>query len=62
MKKKSITIVFKNCRDDVARTFLIDMKQNILEYKRCNRNDFKKRKSNITIKGTNETQAYVTNE
>ena len=50
MKKKSITIVFKNCRDDVARTFLIDMKQNIQAYKRCNRQDFAKRKSNITIR------------
>ena len=62
MKRKTLTIVFKNCRDDVVRPFATDTKQNILEYKRCNRNDFKKRKSNITIKGTNETQAYVTNE
>ena len=62
MKKKSITIVFKNCRDDVARTFLNDMKQNIQAYKRCNRQDFAKRKSNITIKGLSEKQADVTNE
>ena len=53
MKRKTLTIVFKNCRDDVVRTFATDTKQNILEYKRCNRNDFKKRKSNIPIKGTN---------
>ena len=62
MKRKSITIVFKNCRDDVARTFLIDMKQNIQAYKRCNRQDFTKRKSNITIRGLSEKQADVTDE
>ena len=62
MKRKTLTIVFKNCRDDVVRTFATDTKQNILEYKRCNRNDFRKRKSNITMRGTIETQNYVTNE
>ena len=62
MKRKTLTIVFKNCRDDVVRTFATDTKQNILEYKRCNRNDFRKRKANITIKGANETQTNVTNE
>ena len=61
MKRKTLTIVFKNCRDDVVRTFATDTKQNILEYKRCNRNDFKKRKSNITIRGLSEKQADVTN-
>ena len=62
MKKKSITIVFKNCRDDVERTFLIDMKQYIQAYKRRNRREFAKRKSNITIRGLSEKQADVTNE
>ena len=62
MKRKTLTIVFKNCRDDIVRTFGIDTKQNILEYKRCNRDDFRKRKANITIRGTSETQANVTNE
>ena len=62
MKRKSITIVFKNCRDDVTRTFLIDMKQNIKKYISCNRTDFKKRKADITIRGAIETQDYVTNE
>ena len=62
MKRKTLTITFKNCRDDIAKTFAIDVKQNIKKYISCNRTDFKKRKSNITMRGTIETQAYVTNE
>ena len=38
------------------------VKQNIKKYISCNRTDFKKRKSNITMRGTIETQNYVTNE
>ena len=62
MKRKTLTIVFKNCRDDVVRTFATDTKQNIQAYKRCNRQDFTKRKSNITIRGLSEKQADVTDE
>tara|TARA_R100001443_G_C3214965_1_gene144441 strand:+ start:158 stop:346 length:189 start_codon:yes stop_codon:yes gene_type:complete len=62
MKRKTLTITFKNCRDDIAKTFMIDTKQNIQKYISCNRTDFKKRKSDITIRGAIETQDYVTNE
>ena len=62
MKRKTLTITFKNCRDDIAKTFMIDTKQNIKKYISCNRTDFKKRKSDITIRGAIETQDYVTNE
>ena len=62
MKRKTLTITFKNCRDDIAKTFMIDTKQNIKKYISCNRTAFKKRKSDITIRGPIETQDYVTNE
>ena len=32
MKNKKITIVLENCRDDIARTILIDTKMNMKKY------------------------------
>ena len=32
MKNKKITIVLKNCRDDIAKTIFIDTKMNMKKY------------------------------
>ena len=44
MKRKTLTITFKNCRDDIAKTFMIDTKQNIKVYKAATEQTLKKGK------------------
>jgi len=50
MKNKKITIVLKNCRDDIAKTILIDTKMNMQKYCNVNWQEFRKKGSRIEVK------------
>ena len=45
MKNKKITITLKNCRDDIAKTILIDTKMNMQKYCNVNWQEFRKKGS-----------------
>ena len=49
MKNKKITIVLENCRDDIARTILIDTKMNMKKYESVNHLEFRKKGSRIKV-------------
>ena len=49
MKNKKITIVLENCRDDIARTILIDTKMNMKKYESVNHLEFRKIGSRIKV-------------
>jgi hypothetical protein len=49
MKNKKITIVLKNCRDDIAKTILIDTKMNMQKYCNVNWQEFRKKGSRIEV-------------
>ena len=49
MKNKKITIVLKNCRDDIAKTILIDTKMNMKKYESVNHLEFRKKESRIEV-------------
>ena len=52
MKNKKITIVLKNCRDDIAKTILIDTKMNMKKYESVNHLEFRKKGSKIEVQKT----------
>ena len=52
MKNKKITIVLKNCRDDIAKTILIDTKMNMQKYCNVNWQEFRKKGSKIEVQKT----------
>ena len=52
MKNKKITIVLKNCRDDIAKTILIDTKMNMQKYCNVNWQEFRKKGSRIEVQET----------
>ena len=52
MKNKKITIVLKNCRDDIAKTILIDTKMNMKKYESVNHLEFRKKGSRIEVQET----------
>ena len=56
MKNKKITITLKNCRDDIAKTILIDTKMNMRKYCNVNSEEFRKKKTRIEVQeiGRNE--------
>ena len=56
MKSKKITIVLKNCRDDIAKTILIDTKMNMRKYCNVNSEEFRKKRTRIEVQeiGRNE--------
>ena len=56
MKNKKITIVLKNCRDDIAKTILIDTKMNMRKYCNVNSEEFRKKRTRIEVQeiGRNE--------
>jgi hypothetical protein len=49
MKNKKITITLKNCRDDIAKTILIDTKMNMKKYESVNHLEFRKKGSRIEV-------------
>jgi hypothetical protein len=49
MKNKKITIILKNCRDDIAKTILIDTKMNMQKYCNVNWQEFRKKGSRIEV-------------
>jgi len=49
MKNKKITITLKNCRDDIAKTILIDTKMNMRKYCNVNSEEFRKKKTRIEV-------------
>ena len=56
MKNKKITITLKNCRDDRAKTILIDTKMNMRKYCNVNSEEFRKKRTRIEVQeiGRNE--------
>ena len=52
MKNKKITIVLKNCRDDIANTIFIDTKMNMKKYESVNHLEFRKKGSRIEVQET----------
>ena len=52
MKNKKITIVLKNCRDDIANTIFIDTKMNMQKYCNVNWQEFRKKGSRIEVQET----------
>ncbi len=56
MKNKKITITLKNCRDDIAKTILIDTKMNMRKYCNVNSEEFRKKRTRIEVQeiGRNE--------
>ena len=52
MKNKKITIVLKNCRDDIAKTILIDTKMNMKKYESVNHLEFRKKGYRIEVQET----------
>ena len=56
MKNKKITITLKNCRDDIAKTILIDSKMNMRKYCNVNSEEFRKKRTRIEVQeiGRNE--------
>ena len=52
MKNKKITITLKNCRDDIAKTILIDTKMNMKKYESVNHLEFRKKGSRIGVQET----------
>ena len=52
MKNKKITITLKNCRDDIAKTILIDTKMNMQKYCNVNWQEFRKKGSRIEVQET----------
>ena len=52
MKNKKITIVLKNCRDDIAKTILIETKMNMQKYCNVNWQEFRKKGSKIEVQKT----------
>ena len=56
MKNKKITITLKNCRDDIAKTILIDTKMNMRKYCNVNSEEFRKKRTKIEVQeiGRNE--------
>jgi len=52
MKNKKITITLKNCRDDIAKTILIDTKMNMKKYESVNHLEFRKKGSRIEVQET----------
>ena len=50
MKSKKITIILKNCRDDIAKTILIDTKMNMQKYCNVNWQEFRKKGSKIEVR------------
>ena len=52
MKNKKITIVLKNCRDDIANTIFIDTKMNMQKYCNVNWQEFRKKGSKIEVQKT----------
>ena len=49
MKNKKITITLKNCRDDIAKTILIDTKMNMRKYCNVNSEEFRKKRTRIEV-------------
>ena len=56
MKSKKITIVLKNCRDDIAKTILIDTKMNMQKYCNVNWQEFRKKGSKIEVRTKDNEQ------
>ena len=56
MKNKKITIVLKNCRDDIAKTILIDTKMNMQKYCNVNWQEFRKKGSKIEVRTKDNAQ------
>ena len=56
MKNKKITITLKNCRDDIAKTILIDTKMNMRKYCNVNSEEVRKKRTRIEVQeiGRNE--------
>ena len=56
MRNKKITITLKNCRDDIAKTILIDTKMNMRKYCNVNSEEFRKKRTRIEVQeiGRNE--------
>ena len=56
MKNKKITITLKNCRDDIAKTILIDTKMNMRKYCNVNSEEFRKKRTRLEVQeiGRNE--------
>ena len=52
MKNKKITIVLKNCRDDIAKTILIDTRMNMKKYCSVNLEEFIKKGTVISVEET----------
>ena len=53
---KKITITLNNCRDDIAKTILIDTKMNMRKYCNVNSEEFRKKRTRIEVQeiGRNE--------
>ena len=56
MKNKKITIILKNCRDDIAKTILIDTKMNMQKYCNVNWQEFRKKGSKIEVRTKDNEQ------
>ena len=56
MKNKKITIVLKNCRDDIAKTILIDTKMNMRKYCNVNSEEFRKKRTRIEVQETGRNE------
>ncbi len=56
MKSKKITIILKNCRDDIAKTILIDTKMNMQKYCNVNWQEFRKKGSKIEVRTKDNEQ------
>jgi hypothetical protein len=56
MKNKKITITLKNCRDDIAKTILIDTKMNMRKYCNVNSEEFRKKRTRIEVQETGRNE------
>ena len=56
MKNKKITITLKNCRDDIAKTILIDTKMNMRKYCNVNSEEFRKKRTRIEVLETGRNE------
>ena len=56
MKSKKITIILKNCRDDIAKTILIDTKMNMQKYCNVNWQEFRKKGAKIEVRTKDNEQ------
>ena len=56
MKSKKITIILKNCRDDIAKTILIDTKMNMQKYCIVIWQEFRKKGSKIEVRARDSEQ------